>query len=536
MNDASPTGARPTAARVASVLLALPLPEAFDYAEPPGLELAIGDIVEAPLGRTVARGVVTALRDATGVNRELKPVLAKLPEPPLPPTTLAFVEWAAHYAVDSAGLPLAMALRGLRAPRPEPELRLVAHRAPEARDTPARRRVLEAAIEPIRRADLRRAADVGDGVIKALVESGALGSVLVERRHAPPPPLGLATAPELNPSQAAAAKALSGAVAEAAFSVSLLDGITGSGKTEVYLEAAAAALALRPGAQALILLPEIALTPAVLERVKRRFGAPPTAWHSGMTPPARRRVWETVASGEARIVVGARSALFLPFHDLALIIVDEEHDGSYKQEEGFIYQARDLAVARGKIEGCAVVLVSATPSLETLWNARAGRYRWLRLSDRHGAAELPDIRLLDLRAHPPPPGRWLSPPLVEEIGRTLERGEQTLLFLNRRGYAPAGAVPGVRRAAASAGHRLLAGRASLQRPAGLPPHRLLHAQAGALPLLRGAAQPDVDRPRRGAGGGGGEGAVSQRASRALLVRHPPAPGRRPSPGREHVRR
>ena len=300
--------------------------------------------------------------------------------------------------------------------------------------TPARTRVLEAAREPIARADLARVANVSDGVIKALIQTGHLTIVHVTP-EAPEAPRSPPIVPVLNPSQRAAVEGLTARFAEA-FSVSLLDGVTGSGKTEVYLEAAAAALGADDGAQVLILLPEIALTPAILERVGRRFGVAPDAWHSGMTPARRRSVWERVATGGARIVVGARSALFLPFRQLRLVVVDEEHDGSYKQEDGFIYQARDFAVARAKIESCPVVLVSATPSLETLWNARNGRYRWLRLADRHGAAELPAITLVDMRAQPPVPGCWLSPPLVEAVAETLARGEQALLFLNRRGYAP----------------------------------------------------------------------------------------------------
>jgi primosomal protein N' (replication factor Y) len=220
------------------------------------------------------------------------------------------------------------------------------------------------------------------------------------------------------------------------FQEALLDGVTGSGKTEVYLEAVAAALAEDPDSQVLILLPEIALTQAVMTRFELRFGAVPAEWHSGVAPPKRRRVWEGVASGRARIVVGARSALFLPFRKLRLIVVDEEHDSSFKQEEGFIYQARDLAVARAKIEGALVVLASATPSLESLFNAHSGRYRWLRLGARHGTAQLPDISLIDMRETPPEAGRWLSKPLVKAMAVTLERGEQSMLFLNRRGYAP----------------------------------------------------------------------------------------------------
>lgn len=186
----------------------------------------------------------------------------------------------------------------------------------------------------------------------------------------------------------------------------------------------------------LVLLPEIALTQAVIARFEARFGVTPAEWHSGVTPPRRRRAWEAVATGRCRIVVGARSALFLPFAKLRLIVVDEEHDGSYKQEEGFIYHARDLAVARAWIEGASVVLASATPSLETLWNAETGRYRWLRLASRHGAAQLPDVSLIDMRETPPESGKWLSPALVKAMAETFGRGEQTLLFLNRRGYAP----------------------------------------------------------------------------------------------------
>jgi primosomal protein N' (replication factor Y) len=273
-------------------------------------------------------------------------------------------------------------------------------------------------------------------VVKGLIEDGAL-IVVAEAPEARFDPPDLARpGPALNDSQAAAAAALKRLVDGGDFQVALLDGVTGSGKTEVYLEAVAHALARDLDAQVLVLLPEIALTQAAIARIGERFGAPPAEWHSGVAPPARRRVWEAVQAGRCRIVVGARSALFLPFRKLALIIVDEEHDASYKQEEGFIYQARDLAVVRGKIEGASVVLASATPSLESLRNAETGRYAWLRLSARHGAAQLPDIELVDLRLTPPETGRWLSPPLVGAVAETLGRGEQALLFLNRRGYAP----------------------------------------------------------------------------------------------------
>jgi primosomal protein N' (replication factor Y) len=424
---------------VASVLLPMPLPEAFDYAVPDGMALSAGDQVAAPLGPRVMRGVVTALHERAGVNRPLKALVGKLDEAALPPGALSFIEWAARYACQSPGDALAMTLRGLRSPPPKPLRRLAASGGAPARVTPARTRVLEALAarhEPMRPGELAAAAGVSSGVVKALLDEGVLEIVEV------PPPLPFG-APDpalpgaaLNASQSAAADVLKSLVAEGGFQAALLDGVTGSGKTEVYLEAVAAALEADGEAQVLILLPEIALTQAVLARFEARFGARPAEWHSAVPQPLRRQVWDAVVDGRCRIVVGARSALFLPYRRLRLIVVDEEHDGSFKQEDGFVYHARDLAVARAKIEGALVVLASATPSLETLYNAEAGRYRWLKLAERHGRAVLPDIDLIDLRETPPEHGRWLSPPLVQAMAQTYARGEQSLLFLNRRGYAP----------------------------------------------------------------------------------------------------
>jgi primosomal protein N' (replication factor Y) len=426
-------------ARIAAVLLPLPLPEAFDYAEPDGMGLSVGDHVAVPLGPRMTRGVVAGLRDGAGHNRPLKPVAEKLDSPPLPASVVEFIGWAARYSVESPGYPLAMALRGLRSPLPKPIRRTLATGAAPARPTAARAKVVEtlaAHLEPLSPPDLARAAGVSSGVVKSLIDEGVLA---VETVAAPD---GL-VAPDLsrpgaalNIGQLAAVDALKAAAAKSDFSVTLLDGVTGSGKTEVYMELAAATLAADPTAQVLVLLPEIALTQAALDRIEARFNARPAEWHSAVPPPKRRQVWEAVATGRARIVAGARSALFLPFDNLKLIIVDEEHDASYKQEEGFIYHARDLAVARAKLAGAQVVLASATPSLESLHNAQTGRYGWLRLSARHGAAQLPDVTLIDLRETPPERDRWLSRPLVEAMAETYQRGEQSLLFLNRRGYAP----------------------------------------------------------------------------------------------------
>jgi primosomal protein N' (replication factor Y) len=307
--------------------------------------------------------------------------------------------------------------------------------ATEPRMTPARRHVLRelSAGPPRRAADLARAAGVGTGVVHGLIELGWVE--IVAARAAPPPtaPLGTHPGPELSADQRAAAEALSGRIG-GGFSVTLLDGVTGAGKTEVYFEAVAAAL--RGGRQALVLLPEIALSAQWLERFSTRFGAAPAAWHSELTPTQRRTTWRDVAAGRVRVVVGARSALFLPFPELGLIVIDEEHDGAFKQEEGVVYHARDMAVVRARSAEIPAVLVSATPSLETVTNVERGRYHVLRLPDRHGGATLPHIAAIDLRRHPPPPRSFLSPILRQALTATATAGEQAMLFLNRRGYAP----------------------------------------------------------------------------------------------------
>ena len=424
--------------RIAEVLLPLAVPEPFDYAAPDELELAVGDQVVVPLGPRFIRGVVAGLRDSPGHNRPLKAVCEVMDEPGLPASAVEFVQWAARWTLSPPGDPLGVALRGLRAPRPRALKRLRATGALPAKSTPARAAVLAAvgAAEAGSAAELARAAGVSSGVVTSLLNEGVLETVELEsapRFRRPDPDHAPA---KLNPSQAAAADALKALVARGGYQPVLLDGVTGSGKTEVYLEAAAQLLRDEPDAQVLVLLPEIALTQAIIARFETRFGAAPAEWHSAVAPPRRRLVWEAVARGEARIVVGARSALFLPFRNLRLVVVDEEHDGSFKQDEGFVYQARDLAVARASIEGAVAVLASATPSLETLRNAETGRYAWLKLSSRHGDAVLPEVTLVDLRETPPEPGHWLSPPLIKAMAETFGRGEQTLLFLNRRGYAP----------------------------------------------------------------------------------------------------
>ncbi|MEO0452356.1 MAG: primosomal protein N', partial [Pseudomonadota bacterium] len=341
--------------------------------------------------------------------------------------------------VAGTGQVLAMALRskGGLSPSPTQTIYLpTGHRT--NRMTPTREKVLQAIAElgPASAAELGRAAEVSSSVVKGLAEAGSLKAETRDTDLPYPAPDPSLHGPALTREQAHAAEALRGAVRAGTYQPFLLDGITGSGKTEVYFEAISEVLQKDPSAQVLVLLPEIALTQAVFDRFEARFGAGPAPWHSSLSDQQRRRTWREVAHGRARIVTGARSALFLPFSNLKLIIVDEEHDTSFKQEDGVRYHARDMAVMRAKLEQATIILASATPALETVVNAETGRYERLKLSARPGAARLPDMSLVDLRANTPEKGNWLSPVLSKALTETLENGEQSLLFLNRRGYAP----------------------------------------------------------------------------------------------------
>ena len=427
-------------ARAVAVLLPLPLAGSYDYAVPDGLQVAPGDVVLVPLGSREVWGVVWG--EAEGIEaRRLKPILEVLAPDALPEISRRFVDWVSNYTLAPKGPVMRMAISVSSALEPEKPvlaLRRTTLSAETVRMTPARLRVLEAAVMALPPGDLARAAGVGSGVVKGLVDAGLLESVALPRRPWPRPDPET-PGPALSRAQESASAALRASVAAADFQVTLLDGVTGAGKTEVYLEAIAEAL--RQGRQSLVLLPEIALSQQWLERFKRRFGVPPVAWHSELTGRQRRMAWRAVRSGEAAVVVGARSALFLPYADLGLIVVDEEHEAAFKQEEGVIYHARDMAVVRASLGKLPVVLVSATPSLETLANVESGRYAVQHLPSRHGGASLPKAQLVDLRRAPPErlstgePG-WLSPPLRTAITETLAAGEQALLFLNRRGYAP----------------------------------------------------------------------------------------------------
>ena len=422
----------------ASILLPLPLAGTYDYLVPDGMILQAGDYVVVPLGTRERIGVVWGPGGDALPAARLKAIRDKCDAPPMPADLRAFIDWVAGYTIQPPGAVLRMAMRvpaALTPPTPVTAFR-ASHNLP-ARMTAARQRVLDvvqATEAPLTAAEIARKAQVSNAVIRGLADSGALTQV-TRPRHAPVPQPALDTETvTLSPDQQTAAASLRASIAEAAFSVTLLEGVTGSGKTEVYFDAIAETL--RRGQQALILLPEIALTVQFLSRFEARFGCQPAAWHSELSPPRRQHIWRAVAEGEVRVLVGARSALFLPFAELGLIVVDEEHDPAFKQEEGVIYQARDMAVVRASLGGFPIVLASATPSLETRVNVESGRYRTISLSRRHGGAQLPTIEAVDMRAAALPADRWLSPRLVTAMRDSLARGEQVLLFLNRRGYAP----------------------------------------------------------------------------------------------------
>ena len=418
---------------VAEILIPLALDTPYSYAVPSGLDLAEGDVVQVPLGPREIVGVVWGLSEsASGSN--LRPVTAPIPGACLSEPLRSLVDWIARYTLAPKGSALAMVLRlpdeAAAAAIPRVAVRIADK--PPARATGARTKVLAVAADRALRGKsaLAKEAGVSLSVVDGLIDDGALEALAVEPEPAAPRPDPDHPRATLSQAQAAAVSDLAGSEAR----VTLLEGVTGSGKTEVYFEAVADCV--RAGRQALILMPEIALTAQFLDRFAARFGVRPAAWHSGIGGRRRERLRAAVAAGEALVVVGARSALFLPFAHLGLIVVDEEHEAAYKQEDGVHYHARDMAVVRGRLERCPVVLASATPSIETRVNAARGRYRHVRLPERFGGRSLPDIAAIDMRRDPPERGRFISPPLVSAVKHTLERGEQALLFLNRRGYAP----------------------------------------------------------------------------------------------------
>ena len=433
------TSASSTSTRIVDVLVPVALNQTYSYRVPRGMELKAGDIVGVPLGPREVLAVVWAenANPDPRLHNRLKDVSEKLDVPPLKEELRSLVDWVSNYTLSARGMVLRMALRmgeHLGPERMRMGVRLIGE-SPK-RLTPARRRVIEVLSDRLLhgKSDAAKEAGVSAGVIDGLVDEGTLTVEAMPRPLAPPAPDPAYSQPEFTRQQRTAVDAMRALAANGTFHVALLDGVTGSGKTEVYFEAVAEII--RRGKQSLILMPEIALTGQFLDRFAARFGVRPLEWHSELTPRTRARNWAAISAGEAPVVVGARSALFLPYANLGLIVVDEEHDQAYKQEDGAHYHARDMAVVRGHIAKIPVVLASATPSVETEVNARKGRYQRIVLPSRFGGAHMPQIEAIDLRREVPPRGRFISPVLAEHIKHAIERREQALLFLNRRGYAP----------------------------------------------------------------------------------------------------
>ena len=439
--DDSPhqTSASAASTRIVDVLVPVALNQTYSYRVPRGMELKAGDVVGVPLGPREVLAVVWAenARPDPRLHNRLKDVSEKLDVPPLKEELRSLVDWVSNYTLSARGMVLRMTLRmgeHLGPERMRVGVRLIGE--PPKRLTPARRRLIEVLSDRLLhgKSDAAKEAGVSAGVIDGLVDEGTLTVEAMPRPLAPPAPDPAYSQPEFTRQQRTAVDAMRALAANGTFHVALLDGVTGSGKTEVYFEAVAEII--RRGKQSLILMPEIALTGQFLDRFGARFGVRPLEWHSELTPRTRARNWAAISAGEAPVVVGARSALFLPYANLGLIVVDEEHDQAYKQEDGAHYHARDMAVVRAHIAKIPVVLASATPSVETEVNARKGRYQRIVLPSRFGGAHMPQIEAIDLRREAPPRGRFISPVLAEHIGHAIERREQALLFLNRRGYAP----------------------------------------------------------------------------------------------------
>ena len=421
-----------------AVLTAQPIDRFLDYKAPES-GCHLGAFVEVPLGPRKVLGVVWGKGAGDFDYAKVRSVMRVLDVAPMREEMREFLTRAADYTLTpmSAMLRLATRAPGLGdAPSMRTVYRLGS--AEPTRVTEARTKVLEVLCDygglSFTLGELAEMAGVGTSVVKGLVKQGAVSEEDAPRDVPYPrldPDYG---GKELSADQADGAEVLRAALRTDAYGTTLLKGVTGSGKTEVYLEAVAECLHM--GRQALVLLPEIALSGEFINRVEARFGFKPAEWHSGVTMTERRRCWKMVGQGAAQLIVGARSALFLPFQNLGLIVVDEEHDTSYKQEDGVLYNARDMAVLRAAINGAQVVLASATPSLESWANVEAGKYTRLVLSSRYGPAVMPKMSAIDMRAEDLPGGTWVSPTLRDAIAERMERGEQSLIFLNRRGYAP----------------------------------------------------------------------------------------------------
>lgn len=416
--------------------IAAPIHQPYDYRLPAGWRVSVGARVLVPLRQGRRIGFVVPRSGRPAPAGTLKTVIEVIDEEPLFDDELfSLLSWAADYYRHPPGEVLEAALpvrhrRRLAAPKAVPAYRLASAAEDALAAIPGRahrqRQVVEALADggtaPL--AALReRIGDCGDAV-RRLLERGVLEPVAGD---APPAPVA---GPALNPMQAEAVERIDAAAGE--FGCFLLKGVTGSGKTEVYLQLARRTIARGRGV--LVLVPEIALTPQLVGRFRERLGQPVAVLHSALAEGERQRAWLRAAGGEAKVVLGTRSAVFCPMPHLGLVIIDEEHDTSFKQQDGFRYHARDVAIKRASVSGLPVVLGSATPSLESWHNCRSGRYTLLQLPERAGGARMPSVSLVDMDRFAAVDG--LTAPLLRAIAERIERGEQSLVFINRRGYSP----------------------------------------------------------------------------------------------------
>lgn len=424
------------------VMLPLPFEKPFDYTA--DFEVQIGQLVEVPFGKEKQVGVVWSLEATSGLDTsKIKPIIKSFDFPPLTLQMIEFIKWVARYNMAPLGsvLKMVISVRSVFEPSPMTVLYTLSGKTlaeAKLKNSDARWHVMDLLKHaPYTRQEIASGAGVSQGVIKPMIDAGVLVPIYVENKKEFTEPVGDYMKVELTAEQTAAAESLCRKVG-AGFSVTLLDGVTGSGKTEVYFEAVAKAL--ENNTQVLILVPEISLTAQWLKRFQDRFGVRPACWHSGLSVKERTDTWKAIIEGRVKVVVGARSALFLPYTRLGLIVIDESHDHSFKQEDVVNYQGRDMAIVRAKIEHFPVILSTATPALETLVNVDEGKYDCVRLQSRYANAELPDIKIVDIKKDKPQRGEWgiswLTPTLVKALQNNLERGEQSVLFLNRRGYAP----------------------------------------------------------------------------------------------------
>jgi primosomal protein N' (replication factor Y) (superfamily II helicase) len=419
---------------IADVLVPVAVDTAYSYGIGDCDTLREGDLVIVPLGKRETLGVVWSLREGNISN--LKHIKARIEGYHLTKSLRDFIDWVARWTLSSRGMVLRMALPRIEDKPKRKRIDIIYNDIKPKRMSVSRARILDfmRATKSASKSTVMEMTHCSAAVIDGLITEGVLSARESDLSLNFSNPIADFNPPRLEPHQQISADHICARLDDHKFSATLLEGVTGSGKTEVYFEAIAHAL--RHNQQILILVPEIALTSQFLDRFTSRFGVAPATWHSSMNAGTKALIWEAIAAHKISVVVGARSALFLPFADLGLIITDEEHETAYKQEDGVIYHARDMAIVRAHIEQAAIILASATPSIETRVNAQNGKFFYETLAQRFGGRTLPQLTAIDLNQTPPTKGQWISPPLINAIHETLARQEQALLFLNRRGYAP----------------------------------------------------------------------------------------------------